>query len=83
MKVRVREKKLTRDNMRWITRERPKIDRVACPWLISRFIDPEAEFISFRQPRLSKKLKSLMQYLTMFTASSSLTTESFAVSTRF
>jgi rhodanese-related sulfurtransferase len=29
---------------RWITRERPKIDRIACPWLISRFIDPEAEF---------------------------------------
>jgi hypothetical protein len=31
--------------MRWITRERPKIDRVACPWLISRFIDPEPEFV--------------------------------------
>ena len=30
---------------RWITRERPKIDRVACPWLIRRFIDPEAEFL--------------------------------------
>jgi len=30
--------------MRWITRERPKIDRVACPWLIARFIDPAAEF---------------------------------------
>src|SRR3970282_261974 len=30
---------------RWITRERPKIDRIACPWLISRFIDPEAEFL--------------------------------------
>ncbi len=29
---------------RWITRERPKIDRVACPWLIRRFIDPTAEF---------------------------------------
>jgi len=29
---------------RWITRERPKIDRVACPWLIRRFIDPQAEF---------------------------------------
>lgn len=29
---------------RWITRERPKIDRIACPWLVSRFIDPEAEF---------------------------------------
>jgi len=31
--------------MQWITRERPKIDRVACPWLIRRFIDPEAEFL--------------------------------------
>lgn len=31
--------------MKWITRERPKIDRIACPWLILRFIDPEAEFI--------------------------------------
>jgi rhodanese-related sulfurtransferase len=30
---------------RWVTRERPKIDRIACPWLIRRFIDPEAEFI--------------------------------------
>ena len=31
--------------MRWITRERPKIDRVACPWLIARFIDRDAEFL--------------------------------------
>lgn len=31
--------------MKWITRERPKIDRIACPWLISRFIDHEAEFL--------------------------------------
>lgn len=31
--------------MKWITRERPKIDRVACPWLIARFIDQNAEFI--------------------------------------
>jgi hypothetical protein len=31
--------------MRWITRERPKIDRIACPWLITRFIDPQAEFL--------------------------------------
>jgi len=30
---------------RWVTRERPKIDRIACPWLIARFVDPEAEFI--------------------------------------
>jgi hypothetical protein len=31
--------------MKWITRERPKIDRIACPWLIARFIDAEAEFL--------------------------------------
>jgi len=31
--------------MKWITRERPKIDRIACPWLIARFIDKDAEFI--------------------------------------
>jgi len=30
---------------RWITRARPKIDRIACPWLIARFVDPDAEFI--------------------------------------
>jgi rhodanese-related sulfurtransferase len=30
---------------RWVTRERPKIDRIACPWLIRRLIDPEAEFL--------------------------------------
>jgi rhodanese-related sulfurtransferase len=30
---------------RWVTRERPKIDRIACPWLIARFVDPEAEFL--------------------------------------
>jgi rhodanese-related sulfurtransferase len=29
---------------RWVTRERPKIDRLACPWLVRRFIDPEAQF---------------------------------------
>jgi len=31
--------------MKWITRERPKIDRIACPWLIDRFIDPAPEFL--------------------------------------
>ena len=31
--------------MKWVTRARPKIDRIACPWLIARFIDPEAEFL--------------------------------------
>ena len=31
--------------MKWITRERPKIDRIACPWLIARFIDEDPEFL--------------------------------------
>lgn len=31
--------------MKWVTRERPKIDRIACPWLIARFIDDEPEFL--------------------------------------
>ena len=31
-----------RHRMKWVTRERPKIDRIACPWLIARFIDEEA-----------------------------------------
>src|SRR5215475_3887466 len=33
------------DVMNWITRARPKTDRIACPWLIKRFIDPEAEIV--------------------------------------
>ena len=35
---------------RWVTRARPKIDRIACPWLIRRFIDPEAEFLYVPTP---------------------------------
>ncbi len=31
--------------MKWVTRERPKIDRIACPWLVARFIDDEPEFL--------------------------------------
>jgi hypothetical protein len=31
--------------MKWITREKVKVDRVACPWLIKKFVDPKAEFI--------------------------------------
>ncbi len=31
--------------MKWVTRERVHVDRVACPWLIKRFIDPDAEFV--------------------------------------
>lgn len=31
--------------MKWITRERPKIDHIACPWLVARFIDAAPEFL--------------------------------------
>ena len=31
--------------MKWVTRERVKVDRVACPWLIKTFVDPQAEFL--------------------------------------
>jgi hypothetical protein len=38
-------KRLDPGDRHWITREHPKIDRIACPWLISRFINPNAKFI--------------------------------------
>jgi hypothetical protein len=31
--------------MKWVTRERAKVDRIACPWLIKKFVDPSAEFL--------------------------------------
>jgi hypothetical protein len=36
---------LRHSHSKWITRERPKIDRIACPWLVRRFIDPQAQFL--------------------------------------
>jgi len=39
---------------RWVTRERPKIDRIACPWLIRRFVDPQAEFLYVPAPQVRK-----------------------------
>ncbi|WP_276373799.1 chromate resistance protein ChrB domain-containing protein [Chryseolinea sp. H1M3-3] len=45
--------------MKWITRERPKIDRIACPWLIKRFIDKDAEFIYAPFDQVVPKSKSL------------------------
>jgi hypothetical protein len=38
--------------MKWVTRERPKTDRIACPWLIRRFIDADAEFLYVRADRV-------------------------------
>jgi len=45
--------------MRWITRERPKIDRIACPWLIKRFVDREAEIIYVPFDQVIQKGKEL------------------------
>lgn len=45
--------------MKWITRERPKIDRVACPWLIKKFIDKKAEFIYVPYEDVITKAKEL------------------------
>ncbi len=41
--------------MRWITRENVKVDRVACPWLIKRFVDPEAEFLFVPETELLER----------------------------
>jgi AraC-like DNA-binding protein len=45
--------------MKWITRERPKIDRIACPWLIKRFVDKDAEIIYVPFEQVIKKAKEL------------------------
>jgi hypothetical protein len=46
--------------MKWITRERPKIDRIACPWLIKNFVDKEAEFIYVPKEAVFSKAKELI-----------------------
>ena len=45
--------------MRWITRERVKVDRVACPWLIKKFVDQEAEFVFVPADRVMEEAKRL------------------------
>jgi hypothetical protein len=45
--------------MKWITRERPKIDRIACPWLLKNFVDSEAEFIYVPKEQVFEKAKEL------------------------
>ncbi len=45
--------------MKWITRARPKIDRIACPWLIQNFVDKEAEFIYVPTEQVLNKAKEL------------------------
>ncbi len=45
--------------MKWITREKVKVDRVACPWLIKKFIDPQAEFVFVPAGEVLKQAKEL------------------------
>jgi hypothetical protein len=45
--------------MKWITRKNVKVDRVACPWLIRRFVDPEAEFLFVEERDLLDESKRL------------------------
>lgn len=44
--------------MKWVTRERPKIDRIACPWLIARFIDDQPEFLFVPAPQVAAVAQS-------------------------
>ena len=48
---------LTFQRMKWITRERPKIDRIACPWLIKNFVDKDADFIYVAKEQVFNKAK--------------------------
>jgi len=45
--------------MKWITRERPKTDRIACPWLIKKFVDHEAEFVFVPADQVMEEAKRL------------------------
>lgn len=45
--------------MHWVTRDRPKIDRIACPWLIRRFIDPAAEIVYVAPGRVIPTARAL------------------------
>jgi rhodanese-related sulfurtransferase len=58
--VRVRPELNSPGGSRWITRERPKIDRLACPWLVRRFIDPDATFF-YTAPHLVRSEAETLQ----------------------
>jgi hypothetical protein len=45
--------------MQWITRSRPKVDRIACPWLIKNFVDKNAEFIYVEKEKVFDKAEEL------------------------
>jgi hypothetical protein len=47
--------------MKWITRKDIKVDRVACPWLIKRFVDPQAEFLFVGEKDLLEEARRLQR----------------------
>src|SRR5258708_1754522 len=53
------EKLHRRRNMKWITREKVKVDRVACPWLIKKFVDKDAEFVFVPGDKVMAEAKRL------------------------
>lgn len=69
--------------MKWITRARPKIDRVACPWLIARFIDKEPEFLFVPPEQVVPQTQAIGAIPTTFLLSSALTRDHFAASMHF
>lgn len=54
--------------MKWITREKVKVDRVACPWLIKNFVDLQAEFLFVPADRVAVLKKNSVQLLTTLKA---------------
>ena len=43
--------------MKWVTREKAKVDRIACPWLITHFVDPKAEFVYVPKEKVNEVAK--------------------------
>jgi len=68
---------------RWVTRERPKIDRIACPWLIARFIDAQARFLYVPTSDVLNARRASMPRPTTFPACPFPTSETFAASMPF
>ena len=50
--------------MKWITREHVKVDRVACPWLIKKFVDNDAEFVFVPADKVMDEAKRLARFPT-------------------
>jgi hypothetical protein len=68
--------------MKWITRERAKVDRIACPWLISRFIDPQPEFFYVLADQVLPKQPHRVPFSMIFLVWSWGTRDPCAASTR-